>query len=349
MGIGLASNMSPVYIAEVSPANIRGRFVAINQLTIVIGILLAQFVNWTIAKPVPEGFTGIDILESWNGQHGWRLMFLAEIVPASLFFILMWLVPDSPRWLIKKGKSVKAYGILSRIGGEEYADLTKDEIKDTLAEKEKRVKIKELLNRSVIPVLIIGIVLAVFQQWCGINVIFLFADEVFSSAGYEVSDMLFNVVITGSINLIFTLAAMALVDKIGRKALMLIGSGGLAIIYTIIGILYKTGVQGTPLLILVLAAIACYAMTLAPVVWVVLSEIFPNKFRGTAMAISTFALWTGNTMLAFFFPIINDSIQISGSFFLFACICVLGLLFIVLRVRETKGKSLEEIEKEILR
>ncbi len=345
IGIGLASNLAPVYIAEVSPANMRGRFVAINQLTIVIGILLAQLVNFMIARPVPADSTGLDILNSWNGQHGWRFMFWAEIVPAAIFFILMWLVPDSPRWLLKKKFETKAVSVLNKIGGKQYAQDTKAEIEETLVTKEPKVRLKDLLNKGVLPVLVIGIVLAVFQQWCGINVIFLFADEVFSSAGYNVSDMLFNVVITGSINLVFTIVAMVLVDRIGRKVLLIIGAGGLAVIYTIIGSLYYAGVQGAPLLVFVLMAIACYAMTLAPVVWVVLSEIFPNKLRGTAMAIATFALWTGNTLLAFFFPIINDTIQISGSFWLFAGICVLGLLFIIYRVKETKGKTLEEIEK----
>lgn len=347
IGIGLASNLSPVYIAEVSPAGIRGRFVAINQLTIVIGILLAQLVNFMIAKPVPADYTGVEILNSWNGQSGWRFMFWAEIVPAAMFFILMWLVPDSPRWLLKNKFEARAASVLRKIGGEEYAKKTKAEIDKTLFAKEPKVKLNDLLQKGVVPILVIGVVLAVFQQWCGINVIFLFADEVFSSAGYDVSDMLFNVVITGSINLVFTIIAMTLVDRIGRKVLLIIGAGGLAVIYTIIGSLYYTGVQGSLLLVFVLLAIACYAMTLAPVVWVVLSEIFPNRFRGTAMAIATFALWTGNTLLAFFFPIINNAIKISGSFWLFAGICLAGLLFIIIRVKETKGKTLEEIEAEL--
>jgi len=347
IGIGLASNMSPVYIAEVSPANIRGKFVAINQLTIVIGILLAQFANYLIAKPVPEHFTGFDILNSWNGQTGWRFMFWAEIVPASLFFILMWLVPDSPRWLVKNNFKTRANAVLEKIGGKEYANETQAEIEGTLKQKEPKIRIKELLRKPALPILVVGVVLAVFQQWCGINVIFLFADEVFSSAGYNVSEMLFNVVITGSINLVFTIVAMSLVDRIGRKVLLIIGAGGLAVIYSIIGIMYYSGVQGAPLLIFVLLAIACYAMTLAPVVWVVLSEIFPNRYRGTAMAIATFALWTGNTLLVLFFPIINEAINISGSFWLFAGICLAGLIFIILRVKETRGKTLEEIEKGI--
>ncbi len=347
VGIGLASNLSPVYIAEVSPAHMRGRFVAINQLTIVVGILLAQIINWVIAQPVPENSTGIEILNSWNGQEGWRFMFWAETIPAALFFTMMWFVPDSPRWLLKKGYTSRAISILKRIGGSDYAENTKNEIVDSFKSERSKIKFSSLFGKTLFPIVLVGIVLAVFQQWCGINVIFLFADEVFSSAGYAVSDMLFNVVITGSINLVFTIIAMSLVDKIGRKKLMIIGAGGLAIIYTIIGFLYYIGVQGTPLLILVLAAIACYSLTLAPVVWVVLSEIFPNRIRGMAVAIATFALWSANALLAFSFPIINKTIQISGSFWLFASICVLGLIFIIFRTKETKGKTLEEIEREL--
>ena len=347
VGIGLASNLSPVYIAEVSPAHIRGRFVAINQLTIVIGILLAQVINWVIAQPVPENSTGIDILNSWNGQEGWRYMFWAETIPAALFFTLMWFIPDSPRWLLKKGYTSRALSILKKIGGSDYAENTKNEIEDSFKTERSKIKFSSLFGKTLFPIVLVGIVLAVFQQWCGINVIFLFADEVFSSAGYAVSDMLFNVVITGSINLVFTIIAMSLVDKIGRKKLMIIGAGGLAIIYTIIGFLYYIGVQGAPLLILVLAAIACYSLTLAPVVWVVLSEIFPNRIRGMAVAIATFALWSANALLAFSFPIINKTIQISGSFWLFAVICVLGLIFIIFRTKETKGKTLEQIEREL--
>jgi MFS family permease len=194
-------------------------------------------------------------------------------------------------------------------------------------------------------VLLIGIILAAFQQWCGINVIFMYADEVFSAAGYSVSDMLFNIVITGSVNLIFTLVAMSVVDRWGRKSLMLLGAGGLALIYAILGTCYYMGVQGLPMLILVVAAIACYAMTLAPVTWVVLSEIFPNRIRGAAMAVATFALWVASALLTFFFPMINELIQASGSFWLFSIICVLGFWFIKARLVETKGQSLEEIER----
>jgi SP family arabinose:H+ symporter-like MFS transporter len=347
LGIGLASNQSPVYIAEVAPASLRGRFVSLNQLTIVIGILLAQIMNWIIAEPVPDDATGSFILASWNGQTGWRYMFWAELIPASLFFLFMWFVPESPRWLTKSGQTNKARAVLSKIGGTEYSLQTYGEIESSLVSEGSQKKTVSILSKSIFPIVIIGVVLALFQQWCGINVIFLYAEEVFSAAGYSVSDMLFNVMITGSVNLIFTFVALSLVDKIGRKKLMLIGAGGLALIYTIVGTLYFTGSTGLPLLIFVVAAIACYAMTLAPVTWVVLSEIFPNKVRGAAMAMATFALWSGNALLAYYFPIINNKVGASGSFWIFALICVAGFFYIKARLIETKGKSLEEIEKEL--
>ena len=345
MGIGLASNLSPVYIAEVAPADLRGRFVALNQLTIVIGILLAQLINWLIAEPVPEGATGSFLLNSWNGQTGWRYMFWAEAIPATLFMICMWFVPESPRWLIKHAKVRKAGSILRRIGGSAYAEKTAAEIEASVSADNRPLRTTFLLQRSIFPVVLLGVILALFQQWCGINVIFLYAEEVFSAAGYSVSDMLFNVVITGSVNLVFTLVALGLVDRIGRRKLMLIGSGGLAILYTILGALFFSGSTGLPLLLLVVAAIACYAMTLAPVTWVVLSEIFPNRIRGAAMAVATFALWTGNALLAYFFPIINSRLNASGSFWMFALICLAGFLYIKARLMETRGWSLEEIEK----
>ncbi len=348
VGIGLASTASPVYIAEVSPAPIRGRFVSINQLTIVIGILLAQIINWLIAEEVPANATGQEILASWNGQTGWRWMFWAEAVPAALFFGLMWAVPESPRWLVKARQPQKAKTILAKVGGAAYADRAARDIEETLkAQHGKTNLFAALRQKPVRAILALGVFLAVLQQWCGINVIFMYAEEVFTAAGYSLSDMLFNIVITGSVNLIFTFAAMALVDKIGRKPLMLIGLGGLSAIYLLVGLFYSMQVSGWPVLLLIVLAIACYAMTLAPVTWVILSEIFPNQIRGAAMAIATFALWVGNALLAYFFPIINQAINASGSFWVFAGICIAGLIFVWLRLPETKGKTLEEIELHV--
>lgn len=346
IGIGLASNLSPVYIAEVAPSRLRGRFVSLNQLTIVIGILLAQIANWIIAGYFSENTDLLtNISASYGAQSIWRLMFWAEVIPASLFFILMWFVPDSPRWLSSKGKDRQAIAVLQKIGGKDYAFSTFEEIKNSFRDTRNRHKVR-LTSRKFLPVLTVGIVLAFFQQWCGINVIFLYAEEVFTSAGYSVSDMLFNVVITGSVNLIFTLIAMKIVDKVGRKKLMIAGSIGLTIIYAFIGTFYYMGFQGLPLLILIVTAIACYAMTLAPVVWVILSEIFPNKIRGAAMAVSTFTLWVSNALLAYLFPVINSGLEVYGSFWFFSIVCFLGFVFIHFRVKETKGKSLETIEKE---
>ncbi len=348
IGIGLASNLSPMYIAEIAPASMRGKFVSLNQLTIVIGILLAQIANWQIAEPVAPNATDADILASWNGQMGWRWMFWAETIPAGLFFILMFLVPESPRWLAKNGNENKIVAILSRVGGAEYAHSEYKSIRESLKNETSKVNFKELLEPGLKKILLIGIVLAAFQQWCGINVIFNYAEEVFAAAGYGVSDILFNIVVTGSVNLIFTFVAIYTVDKLGRRALMLIGAGGLAGIYAMMGAAYYFQVTGWPLLLLVVAGIACYAMSLAPVTWVVLSEIFPNRIRGAAMAVATVSLWLASFLLTYTFPFLNDSFGASGTFWLYGIICVAGLMFIYKRLPETKGKSLEEIEAEIL-
>lgn len=347
VGIGLASNLSPMYIAEISPAAVRGKFVSLNQLTIVIGILLAQLINWQIAEPVAPSATDAEILASWNGQTGWRWMFWAETIPAGLFFILMFFVPESPRWLTKNGNADRVEHILSKIGGGEYAKIEYQSIRETLAAEKGRVNFRHLFEPGMKKILLIGIVIAAFQQWCGINVIFNYAEEVFEAAGYGVSDILFNIVLTGSVNLVFTFVALYTVDKLGRRALLLLGAGGLAGIYAFMGAAYYFQVTGWPLLLLVVIAIACYAMSLAPVTWVVLSEIFPNKIRGAAMAVATVSLWLASFLLAYTFPLLNNLLGASGTFWLYGVICVAGFIFIYKKLPETKGKSLEEIEHEI--
>jgi len=344
LGIGLASAISPMYIAEISPAKMRGRLVSVNQLTIVIGILAAQLINFLIADKVLGGATDAEILQSWNGQIGWRWMFWAETVPALAFFILAFLIPESPRFLAKSGKWEGSLKILERIGGHEYALQEQKNIATTLKEPNTKVEWKALASKKVRPMLIIGIVLAVFQQWCGINVIFNYAEEIFTAAGYSVGDMLFNIVITGTVNLVFTLLAMRMVDSWGRRKLMLLGSIGLAVIYFLLGSSYFFEVKGFAILVLVMLAIATYAMTLAPVIWVVLSEIFPNKIRGAAMAVATTALWSACFVLTYTFPILNKLLDASGTFWLYGFICLSGFLFILKKLPETKGKSLEEIE-----
>lgn len=345
LGIGLASAISPMYIAEISPADMRGRLVSINQLTIVIGILAAQIINYLIAEPVPAGATDEFIVQSWNGQVGWRWMFWAGTVPALLFFVFSFFIPESPRFLAKSGNWKQANATLERIGGTQYAIQEQKEIAETLHGTDSKIDWKALGSKKVRPVLILGIVLAVFQQWCGINVIFNYAEEVFTSAGYSVGDMLFNIVITGTVNLIFTFLAMRMVDSWGRRKLMLLGSIGLAVIYFMLGTSYFFELKGLAILVLVMVAIATYAMTLAPITWVVLSEIFPNSVRGAAMAIATTALWIACFVLTYTFPILNKLLNASGTFWLYGFICFSGFLFILKKLPETKGKSLEEIEK----
>jgi SP family sugar porter-like MFS transporter len=344
VGIGLASNLSPMYIAEISPAHLRGRLVSVNQLTIVIGILAAQLVNWSIAEPVATGATRIDLLNSWNGTIGWRWMFGAETLPAFLFFGLMFWVPESPRWLVKNGRDAQARSILEKIVGSEAVDTALNQIKHTLQNEIRAVHFRELLEPRLLKILGLGVFLAVFQQWCGINVIFNYAEEVFSQAGYSMSDILLNIVITGSVNLIFTFVALRTVDRWGRRALMLFGAGSLSVIYLLLGGGYFLQSQGVHMLVLVVLAIGAYAMSLAPVTWVIISEIFPNRIRGAAMSIAVTALWSACFILTYTFPMLNTHLGAAGTFWIYAGICVIGFLFIRKRLPETKGKTLEELE-----
>ena len=345
--IGMASNLSPMYIAEVAPANIRGKLVSINQLTIVIGILLAQLDNWLIADKVPPEATPSQILASWNGQTGWRWMFGVTAVPAALFFIGMLAVPESPRWLAKKGRREQARSVLAKLGGEAYAETALIEIETTLGEEVRAAKWRDLLRPGLRKVLLLGVGLAVFQQWSGINVIFNYAEEVFAAAGYKISAILFAIVLTGVVNLIFTFVAIATVDRAGRRKLMLIGAAGLAVIYTILGAGYQARSHGPHMLLLIVAAIGCYGMSLAPVTWVVISEIFPNRNRGAAMSVATASLWIACFILTYTFPLLNSGLGAAGTFWIYAAICVAGFLFIKWRLPETKGKTLEEIERQL--
>jgi len=290
------------------------------------------------------------IRDSWNGQMGWRWMFWACAIPASLFFILMWLVPESPRWLTKAGKTDKALKVFERIGGKEYAKSETDEIALTLAvdgNHNTKEKFTNLFSKQLAPIITLGIILAVFQQWCGINVIFNYAEEIFSAAGYGISGTLFNIVLTGTVSLIFTVISMFMVDRWGRKALMLTGAGGLAVVYVIIAAGYYFQVKGIFMVFWVVTAISIYGLTLAPVTWVLLSEIFPNKIRGQAMSVATFALWLSCAVLTISFPFLNKALSTSGTFGVYAAICFIGFFFILRKLPETKGKSLEQIEREL--
>jgi SP family sugar porter-like MFS transporter len=345
--IGLASGVSPMFIAEISPPYLRGRLVSLNQLAIVFGILLAQFANWMIARPVLPGASADEILLSWNGQWGWRWMFIVTAIPSLLFLVATFFVPESPRWLALKGRTQQASYVLECLGGRAYAQQVLEDFAATSEVKPSASTMRDLFSAGTAKVLLLGIVLAVLQQWCGINVIFNYAQEIFAAAGYQVSDMLFNVVVTGAVNVVFTFVALFTIDRYGRRVLLLTGICGLAAIYLLLGALYRLHIQGRPMLVLVLAAIACYAMSLAPATWVVISEIFPNRLRSSAVSVAVTALWTACFLLTYTFPLLNAKLGASGTFWAYAAICVAGAVFLSLRLPETKGKSLEEIETSL--
>ncbi len=356
IGIGIASGLSPMYIAEVAPSEIRGKLVSLNQMTIVLGILAAQIVNWQIAEPIPADFSSADIAASWNGQMAWRWMFWAAAFPAAAFLLLAFFIPESPRWQamgsekgkVNSEKLAAARQTLARIGGEAYAERELQAIAEANADAKEQAGLSTLFSKPFHKVLLLGIIIAVFQQWCGTNVIFNYAQEIFQSAGYSVGDVLFNIVITGVANVLFTLIAIFTVDKLGRRRLMLIGAGGLCLIYATLGCCYYMHITGFFMIILVVAAIACYAMTLGPCTWVLISELFPNRVRAIAVATCTFALWVGSSTLTYTFPLLNKSLGSYGTFWIYALVCLCGFLFFLRRLPETKGKSLEQLEKELI-
>ncbi|WP_343671172.1 sugar porter family MFS transporter [Chitinophaga sp.] len=325
ISVGMASMLSPMYIAEISPARLRGRMVAINQLTIVLGILITNLVNYTLRN---------------NGEDAWRYMFGLGAVPAVLFFAGALLLPESPRWLVKTGRIGDAAAVLNKIGGNDFAAASMQSIEDSLQHTTK-TNFRAIYNSAVLPAVLIGIGLAVFQQLCGINVVFNYAPKIFESIGASQDDQLLQTVFIGSVNVVFTLLAMLLVDKLGRKPLMLIGAGGLAVLYVVVANMLAAGSTGVAWFLL--SAIGIYAMSLAPVTWVLISEIFPNKVRSTATTIAIICLWIAYFILVFTFPVLFEKTG-NRSFYIYAIICAVGFLFVLLKVRETKGKTLEELE-----
>ena len=349
VAIGIASNLSPLYIAEVAPASVRGRLVSVNQLTIALGVMLAQIVNWLIAQPTPTGVALDQIpMDSWNVQMAWRWMFGVTAIPAAIFFVAMFFVPESPRWLAKKGRSERARKVLDRIGGTAYAERSIRDIEATLVNEIDKVDLRELLEPKMLKIIFLGVVLAVFQQWCGINVIFQYGSRIFADAGYAVSGILFSIVITGIVGLLMAGVAIATVDLWGRRILMLTGAAGLTVIYLATGWAYYEHLKGWVPVVLVVAAIACYCYSLAPITWVILSEIFPNRIRGAAMSISVVALWLGNFVLSQTFPVMDEKLGLANCFWIYAGICLAGFLFIFFQLPETKGKTLEQIERELV-
>ena len=329
IGIGVASALAPMYIAEVSPAEIRGRMVSLNQMTIVLGILSAQIVNMLLARD-----TSIAENQLWDVEWGWRWMFWAETIPAALFLVMSFFIPESPVYKsLSLNPSPKGKG--SRHTANHITPLSL-----------WRGVGGEAPYRKV---LLLGLVIAVFQQWCGTNVIFNYAQEIFMGAGYDVDGLFIDIVITGIANVVFTFVALYTIEKWGRRTLILIGAGGLGLIYLTLGTCYFFEVKGVMMVVLVVAAISTYAMTLGPVTWTLLAEIFPHRVRGVAMATCTFALWVGCCTLTFSFPSMNAALGSSGTFWIYSGICFCAFVFLFRNCPETKGKSLEELEKELIR
>ncbi|WDF75513.1 sugar porter family MFS transporter [Mucilaginibacter sp. KACC 22773] len=333
IGVGMASMLCPMYIAEVSPAEVRGRNVAINQLTVVIGILVTNLVNYFLAD---------------HGADSWRWMFGLGAVPSAIFLIGVTWLPESPRWLMKSGQPDKARVILNKIGSPDFAESTFKAVEKSLIGSTKQ-SYAMVFEKAVRPAVVVGITLAVFQQFCGINVVFNYTSTIFESVGANLNRQLFETVAIGVVNLVFTLLAMWQVDKLGRRPLMLWGSLGLSVLYIILAFLLQNHFPAGLVSIFVLLAISTYAISLAPVTWVLISEIFPNKIRGVASSVAIVSLWGAYFILVFTFPILAKILGAYGPFYLYAGICFAGFLFVKAKVKETKGQTLEELEDNLIR
>ena len=328
MGVGMASVVSPMYIAEISPAKIRGRLVALNQLAIVVGILLSYFSNWVLVD---------------TGINNWRYMLVAEILPAITFLVGLFFIPESPRWLTKEGLEKEALDVLNVVAGAANADHELQEVKKSLAEK--RTSLKELLHPSLRRVLIVGILFSLFAHITGIDTIIYYGPIIFLESGFKTDSALLASVMIGITNLIFTFVGMAMVDKAGRKFLLLVGLAGMGISMMLVGFCMQSDIISAKWTLLwIMTYIASFAMSIGVVIWVYLSEIYPTRVRGQALSVATMVLWLGNVILTQLFPVMMERFG-GGTFYIFSFICLLAFIFTWTMVKETKGVSLEEIEE----
>ncbi len=374
LGVGAASMTSPMYIAEIAPARIRGRLVSLNQFAIVFGILAVYFVNYFIAggsvakigdqvvglyqgiagtalataqiEPTTAATAATQAAETWNQTVGWRWMFGSEAIPATMLMLLMFLVPETPRFLAAKGRKEEAMAVLTRVNGPVEAEKEYGEIEYVMSQETGSLRM--LFRPGLKVVLVIGVALAVLQQVTGINVFFYFAPEIFKKLGIGTEAALFNTVVVGAVNMLFTLVAIWAVDKLGRKPLMIVGSLGMGTCLAAMGVAAYYQSTQVWVLLLVLGYIACFALSVGPVTWVILSEIFPTKIRGRAMAIATAALWIANLIVTYTFSLMkkNPFLMDHGvPFFVYAFFCLATIVLVWGWVPETKGRSLEQIEE----
>jgi MFS transporter, SP family, arabinose:H+ symporter len=334
LGIGAASMVSPLYITELAPASIRGKLVSYYQLAIVIGILVIFFVN-TLIQGLGD--------EAWNVEYGWRYMMASGLIPAVLFLVALFFVPESPRWLTKEGREKEAMAVLSSINGEAKAGEILQDVKATLHEEQGTLS--ELFTGRFRKAIFVGIVLCIFSQVQGINAIMYYAPEIFKAVGTGTESAFQQTVYIGIVNVLFTFAAINFVDKMGRKKLLLWGGAGMCLSLGMVGLAFHNGWTGYGLLVFILLYIACFAASYGPVTWVVISEIFPIKMRGVAMSVATFALWVAVYVVTQMFPILLEGVGPAATFWVFCGMSLLAFFFVWSQVPETKEKTLEEIER----
>ncbi len=343
LGIGIASMNAPMYIAELAPAKVRGKMVTLYQMAIVLGFFIVFIVTYFIGS-------GGD--ETYNLERGWRLMFWSELVPCLLFFLLLLLVPRSPRWLVLKGRDEEAKKVLIRIHGEETANREMGEIKESI-NQEGGVPIRQIFKRSIIPIILIGSVLSILQQFTGINAVLYYGADIFEKAlGFGQEDVLAQQILLAGVNVIFTVLAMFTVDGWGRKPLVIWGAIGMFAGFSMLGFTIMFDMVGIVSLIGILTFIGSFAMSMGPIVWVILSEVFPNSIRSVGMSIAVAAQWAANYFVSQTFPIVVESeTNVDGiwngalPYFLFMIFIAVIVWFTVKFIPETKGKSLEKIEK----
>ena len=345
IGVGIASMLSPLYISEVSPARIRGRMVALYQFAITIGILCAYFAN-AIMLNLSESLTSLNPSGIWHNllvEEVWRGMFGTELIPALLFFLVMFFVPSSPRWLVSKDRKEEAGRILERINDRKFAQRELASIQEAVS-KEEKGSWSVLFQKGIRVALFAGMGLAILSQFTGINAIIYYGPRIMEEAGIQLSDALGGQVIIGIVNVVATLVAIMQIDKYGRKKLMLGGITGMFISLIVVGILFLSGhTQGVLLLIFILTFIASFAIGYGPVIWVLLSEIYPTRVRGRAMSVATLTLWVGTAIVGQVVPWMLDVLTPAVTFFIFA-LCCIPVPLILRKIPETKGLSLEEIE-----
>lgn len=334
LAVGVASILSPMYIAEISPAPYRGRLVSLNQLAIVTGILVAFFTNYLLVG---------------TGENNWRWMLLVMAAPALLLFFSLFFVPESPRWLVERNRDDNAFDVLVKTAGEDLARKELGEIRKTLQNYEE-ASYRELLAPKVKPILWVGIILAVFQQITGINTIMYYAPKIFAQIGQSNDTALLQTIAIGGTNLVFTVVAMLFIDRVGRKFLIVAGSLGMTVMLAGLSLLYFLNMAtGLLVLIFILGYIAFFAASLGPALWVVVSEIFPNRLRSKGMSVAVVALWVAASVVAIVFPVMLEALSGALTFLIFALICLVNLWYVWRYVPETKGKTLEELETELIK